>query len=84
MLLNIRFVVFFSSVISRIESIGGGGGWQLASRGRVKATIQIQIAVLCLQRVTETDTIYKGGQDRCEEQFGTPYNPINALWESGP
>ena len=44
----------------------------------VKATIQTQRAVLCLQCVTQTNTIHKGGQDRREEQLGTPCSPINA------
>ena len=52
---------------------GGKGGWE-----RVKATTQIQRAVLCLQFVAQTDTIHKGGQDWREEQPGTPYSPINA------
>ena len=47
----------------------------------VKSTIQTQKAVLCLQCVTQTDSIHKGGQDWREEQFGTPCNPINATQE---
>ena len=45
---------------------------------RVKATIHAQRAVLCLQSVTQTDTIHKGSQDLPEEQLGIPCNPINA------
>ena len=70
-------------VISRIESIGGGqvgGGWggQVGSRRRVKAPIRTQRAVLCLQYVTQTGRILKGGQDCREEQPGTPCSPINS------
>ena len=76
-------MVVAAPVISQIESIGGGwtrGGrrGRVGSRRRVKATIQIQREMLSLQCVTQTDTIHKGGQDRCEEQFGTPCSPINA------
>ena len=78
-------MVFSVPVISRIESIGGGqaeGGWgkqgRVGSRRRVKATIQTQRAELCLQCVTQTDTIHKGSQDWREEQPGTPCSPINA------
>ena len=71
---------FFSvPVISRIESIGGGGRQgRVKSQRRVKATIQTRRAVLCLQCVTQTDTIHKGDQDWREEQPGTPCSPINA------
>ena len=58
------------------------GGWGRRGRVRcqrgVKATVQTQRAVLCLQCVTQTDTIHKGGQDWREEQPGTPCSPINA------
>ena len=74
------------SVISRIESIGGGrvgGGWgeagRVGSRRRVKATIWTQAAALCPQHGTQTGRIHKGGQDCREEQPGTPCSPINAL-----
>ena len=40
--------------------------------------VQTERAVLCLQCVTQTDTIHKGGQDWHEEQPGTPCSPINA------
>ena len=72
--------VFSVPVISRIESIGSGraGRGQVGSRRRVKATIQTQRAVLCLQCATQTDPINKGSQDWCEEQPGTPCSPINA------
>ena len=74
-------------VISQIESIGDGqvkGGWggrwgQVGSRRWVKAPIRTQRAVLCLQYVTQTGKIHKGGQDCREEQPGTPCSPINAL-----
>ena len=49
----------------------------MGSQRQVKRTIQTQRAVLCLQCVTQTDTIHKGGQDRREEQLGTPCSPIN-------
>ena len=76
------FQIFFPTpIISRIESIGGGqagGGWgEAGAVGKPKATIQTQRAVLCLQCVTQTDTIHKGGQDWCEEQPSTPCSPIN-------
>ena len=60
--------------------VGGDRGrqGQVGSQRQVKATIQTQRVVLCLQCVTQTDAIDKGGQDWCEEQFGTPYSPINA------
>ena len=59
---------FSAPVISQIESIGGGRGVEgrqgrMGSQRLVKATIQTQRAVLCLQCVTQTDTIHKGGQD---------------------
>ena len=63
-------------VISRIESIGGG--W-VGSRRLVEAPIRTQRAVPCLQYATQTGRIDKRGQDCCEEQFGTPCSPINAL-----
>ena len=62
-------------VISRIEFIGGWVG----SRRRVRAPIRTQRAVLCLQYVTQTGRIHKGGQDCREEQPGTPRSPINTL-----
>ena len=75
-------MVFSAPIISRIESIGGvGRREQMESERRVKATIQTQRAVLCLQCVTQTDIIHKGGQDRREEQPGTPCSPINAPQE---
>ena len=70
-----------TSVISRIESIGGGGGGRrgwVGNRRRAKATIQTQRAVLYLQSVAQTVTMYKGGQDWREEQPGTPCSPIDA------
>ena len=74
-------------VISWIKSIGdgrvggvwGGWWWRVESRRRVKAPIQTQRAMLCLQYVIETGRIHKGGQDCREEQPGTPCSPINAL-----
>ena len=48
--------VFSVPVISQIESIRVGGG---EAGGKPKATIQTQRAVLCLQCVTQTDTIHK-------------------------
>ena len=54
-----------------------GCGGEAGAGGKPKATTQTQIAVLCLQFVAQTDTIHKGGQDRHEEQPGTPYSPIN-------
>ena len=54
---------------------GRGGG----KPKEVKATIQIQRAVLCLQYATQTDAIHKGGHDWREEEFGAPCSPINAL-----
>ena len=55
------------------------GGWgRVGSQKLVKATIQTQRAVLCLQCVIQTDTIYKGGQDWHEEQLGIPFSHINA------
>ena len=65
--------------------VGGGRGWcgrqwgRVGSRRRVKAPIRTQRAVLCLQYVTQTGRIHKGGQDCREEQFGTPCSPSNAL-----
>ena len=57
-----------------------GGQWgRVGSRKRVKAPIQTQRAVLCLQYVTQTGRIHKGGQDCREEQPGTPCSAINAL-----
>ena len=50
----------------------------MGSRRQVKAPIWTQRAVLCLQYVTYTGRIHKGGQDCCEEQFGTPCSSINA------
>ena len=50
----------------------------MGSQRRIKATDQTQREVLCLQCVTQTDTIYKGGQDWHEEQFGIPCSLINA------
>ena len=50
----------------------------MGSRRRVKAAIQTQRAVLCLQCVTQTDAIHKGGQGWREEQPGTPCSPFNA------
>ena len=66
-----------------IESIGvgrreggrGGGGWE--AEGGLKQPFRLKV-VLCLQCVTQTDTIHKGGQYWHEEQFGTPCSPINA------
>ena len=51
----------------------------MGRRRRVKAPIRTQRTVLCLQYVTQTGRIHKGGQDCREEQFGTPCSPINAL-----
>ena len=51
----------------------------MGSRRRVKAPIQTQRAMPCLQYVAQTGGIHKGGQDCLVEQFGTPYSPINAL-----
>ena len=56
------------------------GAW-VRNRRQVKATIQTQRAVLCLQRVTQTDTTHKEGQDWCEEQLGTPCSSIIALMQ---
>ena len=53
----------------------------MVSRRRVKVTIQTQRAVLCLQYVTQTDTIHKGGQDWHWEQPGILCSPINAPQE---
>ena len=80
-MLLVFWIVFSVPVISRNESIGGGRGWwgRVGSRRRVKAPIQTQRAVLCLQYVTQTGRIHKGGQDCHEEQPGTPCSPINAL-----
>ena len=50
----------------------------MGSQRWVKVPIQAQKEVLCLQYVTRTDTIHKGGQDCCEEQFCTQCSPINA------
>ena len=50
-------------------------GW---SRRRVKAPIRTQRAVPCLQYVTQTGRIHKGGQDCRKEQLGIPCSPINA------
>ena len=65
-----------------MESIGGGQaeeGWgQVGSRRQVNAPIRTQRVVLCLQYVTLTDTICKGGPDCHKEQFGTSSSPINA------
>ena len=59
---------------------GWSGKWrQVGSHRQVKAPIRTQRAVLCLQYVTQTGKIHKGGQDCREEQFGTPRSPINAL-----
>ena len=73
-------IAFLVPVISRIESIGGGrvGGGGVGSRRQVKAPLQTQRAVLCLQYAPKTYTIHKAGPDSCEEQFGTPSSPINA------
>ena len=61
--------VFSVPVISRIESVGGGGRrGRVGSRRLVKATIQTQRAVLCLQCATQTDAIHKGGQDWREDR----------------
>ena len=54
------------------------GGREARAGGKPKAAIQIQRTVLCLQCVTQTDTIHKGGQDWREKQPGTPCSPINA------
>ena len=51
---------------------------RVGSQRWAKATILTQRAVLCLQCVTQTDTIHKGGQDLHEEHFDTPCSPINA------
>ena len=72
--------VFSVPVISRIEFIGSGwvggvcGEWwgQVGSRRWGKAPIWTQRAVLCLQKVTWTDTIHNGGPD-----YHTPCSPIN-------
>ena len=64
-------------VILWIESIGGGwvGGGRVGGRGRVrshrwvKAPIQTQTAVLCLQYVTQTGRIFKGGPNCCEDSL---------------
>ena len=45
-----------------------GGGGEAGAGGKPKATIQTQRAVLCLQCVTQINTIHKGGQDWREEQ----------------
>ena len=79
-------VVFSTSVITRIESIGGGrvgGGWggrwgRVASRRRGKANIQTQRAVLCHQPVTQTGTTHKEGKACRKNQFGTPCSLIDA------
>ena len=86
-MLLVFWIVFLVPVISRIESIGGGwvgGKWgrqrgRVRSHRRVKAPIRTQRAVPCPQYVTQTGRIHKRGQDCREEQFGTPYSPINAL-----
>ena len=78
--------LFSAPVITRIDSIGAGwvgggsGGWwgRAGSCRQVKAPIRTQRAVLCIQYVTLTDTIHKGGQDCRVEQLGTPCSPINA------
>ena len=78
------FQMFFPTpVISRIESVLRGWGLggrrgQVGSRRHAKATIQTQRAVLCLQSVTQTVTMHKGGQNWQEEQPGTPCSPIDA------
>ena len=56
-----------------------GGGWgEAGAGGKLKATIQTQRAMLCLQSVAQTVTMHKGGQDWREEQPGTPCSPIDA------
>ena len=50
----------------------------MGSQRLVKATIQTQREVVCLQCVAQTDTMHKGGHDWREEQPGTPCSPINA------
>ena len=60
------------------EQEESGGRWYVGSQRWVKATIQIQIAVLYLQCVTQTDTIHKGGHKWLEEQLGTPHSPTKA------
>ena len=50
----------------------------MGSRRWIKATIQTQRAELCLQYVTQTDTIRKVGQDWREEQPGVLCSLINA------
>ena len=58
------------------EGVGGGrGGWE--AEGGLKQPFRLK-TVLCLQCVTQADTIHKGGQTWREEQPGTPCSPINA------
>ena len=64
---------FFSSC-----NMGFGRRGRVGSRKQVKATFQTKRVILCLKRVTQTDTIHKGGQDWLEEQPVTSCSPINA------
>ena len=59
---------------------GVGGWWErVGSQKQVKPSIKTHSAVLCAQRVTETDTIYRRGWDCHWHQFGTSCTLINAL-----
>ena len=45
----------------------------MGSRRRVKPSIRTQTAVLCLQYVTEGDSIHRKGRDSCWQQSGTSH-----------
>ena len=57
----------------------------MGSRRRVKASIRTHTAMLCLQRVTERDSIHRTGQDSRWQQSGTSHILISAIhWPHRP
>ena len=76
-------MVFSASVISQIESIGGGwaggsGGMQGRVETGLKHPFRPKEQCYTLQYGTQTDAIHKGGQDCHQGRPRTPCNPIKA------
>ena len=58
-----------------VGKVGGGREW-VGSQRQVLPSIRIQTALLCLQEVTETDSINRIGQDSRWQQSGTTHDHI--------
>ena len=57
----------------------------MGSQRRVKPSIRTQTAMLCLQRVTERDSIHRTGRDSRWQQSGTSHILISAThWSHRP